>query len=119
MRDFFVDDMLLITPLHDMTGVRLYGEALGTHKGPLAAAVTQHSRSAQQITVDLTRITYFSNGVLAILVALARNVTPPQQLHVLAHPGLHLQERIASHGWDRITTLQITTTGQDLLPHGN
>ncbi|MFJ2769823.1 hypothetical protein [Streptomyces sp. NPDC087300] len=107
MRDLFVDELLLITPLRDAVGVRLYGEALGAHKAPLAVAVTEHSSLAEEVTVDLTRVTYLSNSVLETLVALARSLTPPRCLRVLAGPELGLLDRLMSYGWDEIGGLRV------------
>ncbi|MGY0019370.1 STAS domain-containing protein [Streptomyces sp. cg35] len=108
MRGYFVDDLLLITPLHHAAGVRLFGEVVGAHKASLAVAVTEYSRTAEEITVDLTQVHYLANSALETLVALARSLTPPQHLRVLANPELAFQERLAAQGWDEIETLRLT-----------
>ncbi|MFJ8824127.1 STAS domain-containing protein [Streptomyces sp. NPDC102467] len=109
MRGYFVDELLLITPLHRAAGVRLYGEVVGAHKASLAVAVTDYSRSAEEITVDLTQVRYLANSALETLVALARSLSPPQCLRVLAGPELRVGERLAAGGWDRIETLRLTS----------
>ncbi|MEV1027075.1 hypothetical protein [Streptomyces sp. NPDC050264] len=108
MRGYFIDDLLLITPLHHTDGVRLFGEVIGAHKVPLALAVTDYARTAAEITVDLTRVRYLSNSVVETLVALARSLSPPQRLRVLAGPELRLTERLKRHGWDQIDTLRLS-----------
>lgn len=89
--------------------MRLYGEVVGAHKAPLTVAVAEHAQAAQEITVDLTRVGYLSNSVLETFVALARHLTPPQRLCLVAGPELALAERLAQHGWDEIDTLRVTT----------
>ncbi|MET9497052.1 hypothetical protein [Streptomyces sp. NPDC006552] len=108
MRGYFVDERLLITPLRHTPGVRLCGEIVGAHKAPLAVAVAEAGREAEAITVDLAQVKYLANGALETLVALARNLTPPQYLHVLAAPGLRVHERLAAAEWDRIETLRLS-----------
>ncbi|MFE0103391.1 hypothetical protein [Streptomyces sp. NPDC059009] len=108
MRDVFMDELLLITPLHDTAGVRLYGEVIGVHRAPLAVVVAEHSRNADEITVDLTRVEYVSNAILETLVVLARRLVPPQHLCVRATSELGLQERLVAHGWDDIESLQVS-----------
>ncbi|GAA2328873.1 hypothetical protein OKJ48_34905 [Streptomyces kunmingensis] len=107
MRGYFVDELLLITPLHHAAGVRLFGEVVGAHKAPLAVAVTEYSRAADEITVDLTQVQYLANSALETIVALARSLNPPQRLRVLAGPELRIKERLAAGEWDRIETLQL------------
>ncbi|MEV5607514.1 hypothetical protein [Streptomyces sp. NPDC052225] len=107
MRGYFIDDQLLITTLHHDDGVRLFGEVLGAHKAPLALAVTEYARTADEITVDLTRVDFLANGALETLVALARGLEPPQYLCLVAGAGLDLAERLATRGWDAIDTLRL------------
>ncbi|MHB9757159.1 hypothetical protein ACYBSK_22530 [Streptomyces sp. BYX5S] len=110
MRGLFVDELLLVLPLQADKGVRLYGEVIGAHKAPLAIAVTEHAKAADdEITVDLTRVGYLANSALETFVALARKLTPPQSLRLLAGPELSLPERLERHGWDRIETLKVTS----------
>ncbi|WP_394429354.1 hypothetical protein [Streptomyces sp. SGAir0957] len=105
--NYFVDELLLITPLHKQAGVRLFGQVVGAHKASLAVAVAEHSRTHDEVTVDLTQVNYLANGALETLVALARSLTPPQRLRVLTCPGLRVQERLAAEGWDQIDTLWV------------
>ncbi|MFJ8827819.1 hypothetical protein ACIREE_39565 [Streptomyces sp. NPDC102467] len=107
MRGYFIDDLLLITPLHHTDGVRLFGEVVGAHKAPLALAVTAYARTAGEITIDLTRVRYLSNSAVETLVVLARRLSPPQSLSVLAGPELRLDERLERHGWGQIGTLRL------------
>ncbi|WP_394437307.1 hypothetical protein [Streptomyces sp. SGAir0957] len=107
MRGFFVDNLLMITPMHHTDGVRLYGEVMGAHRIPLALAVTDCARTAQEITVDLTSVDYLSSGALQTLVAVARSLRAPQYLCIHAGPELRLAERCAQHGWDQLDTLRL------------
>ncbi|MFJ9037847.1 hypothetical protein ACIRF8_14800 [Streptomyces sp. NPDC102406] len=107
MRGYFVDDLLLIAPLHQRTGIRLFGEVIGAHKASLAVAVAECGRSAEEITVDLTQVDYLANGALETLVALARSLSGEQCLRVLAAPELRVRERLSARGWDRIETLRL------------
>ncbi|MGH4031105.1 hypothetical protein ACQB60_19465 [Actinomycetota bacterium Odt1-20B] len=109
MHDVFVDELLLITPLRDTVGVRLYGEAIGVHRAPLAVAVTEHSRSAEEITIDLTRVEYVSNAILETLVVLAKRLGPAQRLCVRTSPELGLEDRLAAQGWDKIESLRVSS----------
>ncbi|MFI7383947.1 STAS domain-containing protein [Streptomyces sp. NPDC049813] len=108
MRGYFVDELLLITPLRHVPGVRLSGELVGAHKAPLAVAVAEVARDAEEVTIDLTQVKYLANSALETIVALARNLTPPQYLKVLAAPELRVQERLAAAEWDRIETLRLS-----------
>lgn len=110
MRNFFVDDLCLITPLHHEEGVRLSGEVVGAHQVPLATAVADCARQAHEITVDLTQVRYLSSSALATLVGLARTLRPPQVLCIDAPPELRLAERCAHHGWDQVATLCLRRT---------
>ncbi|WP_394427405.1 hypothetical protein [Streptomyces sp. SGAir0957] len=105
--NFFVDDRCLITPLPREEGVRLYGEVVGAHQVPLATAVADCAKQAQEITVDLTQVAYLSNGALATLVGLARTLRPPQALCLLAPRELSLHLRLQARGWDQIDTLRL------------
>ncbi|MFZ3572931.1 hypothetical protein ACOKM5_39010 [Streptomyces sp. BH097] len=110
MPGFFVDELLLIAPLRQSAGVRLYGEVVGAHKAPLTVAVTEHAQMTEEITVDLRRVDYLANSVLETFVALARHLNPPQCLCLVAGPELALAERLAQHGWDEIDTLRVATS---------
>lgn len=109
MRDYYVDEFLLIMPATSGTGVRLCGEVYAAHSGPLALAVTRASHSAptNEITVDLTGVGYLANSALETLIALARQLHPPQHLLVRAAPALGLAERLADRGWERLETLRL------------
>ncbi|MFF3493088.1 hypothetical protein ACFYWS_17195 [Streptomyces sp. NPDC002795] len=107
MRGYFADEHLLIIPLRDVAGLRLYGEVVGAHRALLTVAVTEHAKSGDEITVDLTRVDYLANSVLETLVALALSLTPPKRLCLLAPPELGLAERLEHHGWDQIDTLRL------------
>ncbi|KUL52991.1 hypothetical protein [Streptomyces sp. NRRL S-1521] len=107
MRGYFADELLLITPSSTTPGVCLFGEVIGTHKGPLAIALAEQSLRTQEITVDLTGVHYLANSALEILVALANNLRPPQCLLVRAPTALGLRERVAARGWDRMETLRL------------
>ncbi|WP_369216138.1 hypothetical protein [Streptomyces flavofungini] len=107
MRGYFADELLLITPSSNAAGVSLFGEVVGTHKGPLAVALAEQSLRAQEITVDLAGVHYLANSALEILVALANSLRPPRRLLVRAPAGLGLRERVTAHGWDRIEALRL------------
>ncbi|GAA2348179.1 hypothetical protein OKJ48_44025 [Streptomyces kunmingensis] len=107
MRDYFVDDRLLITPLRHEEGVQLCGDVVGTHQVPLVTAVAQCAQRADEITVDLTRVAYLSNSGLAALVGFARTLRPPQYLYVTAGHELRLQQRLEERGWDQLDTLRL------------
>ncbi|MEU6127352.1 hypothetical protein [Streptomyces sp. NPDC047123] len=108
MRGYFIDELLLIAPLRNAAGVRLFGEVMGVHKAPLAVAVTEHGKDTDEVTVDLTRVDYLANSALQTLVALALSLDPPQRLRILAKPELGLEERLAAHGWDTIDSLHLS-----------
>ncbi|MGW5739015.1 MULTISPECIES: hypothetical protein [Streptomyces] len=106
MHRFFADDQLLIVPSPTAAdGVCLFGEVLGSHKAALALALTTQRKTSQEITIDLTGVHYLANSALEILVALAKNLRPPQHLLVRAAPALSLRERLTARGWDDIETL--------------
>ncbi|MGW7080092.1 STAS domain-containing protein [Streptomyces sp. NPDC054866] len=107
MRGFFADDLLLIVPAPHTEGVCVFGEVLGAHKGALAMALNEQRQTAQEITIDLTGVHYLANSALEILVALAKNLQPPQRLLVRAAPELAIQERLTARGWDGIATLRL------------
>ncbi|MFJ8826607.1 STAS domain-containing protein [Streptomyces sp. NPDC102467] len=109
MPAYFVDELLLIAPLHHPVGVRLFGEVVGAHKGPLSRAVAEQTRATDEITVDLTRVHYLANSALETLVALAQTLHPPQRLHILACPELEVRQRLAAHAWDQAETLRLTS----------
>lgn len=109
MRDYFADDRLLILPTTRGPGVWLCGEVYGAHRPSLAVAVSvarQHAPGGE-ITVDLTGVGYLANSALETLVALARQLIPPQCLVVRAAGELGLGERIAARGWDQLETLRL------------
>ncbi|MEW2392624.1 hypothetical protein AB0933_30105 [Streptomyces venezuelae] len=114
MRDYFVDDLLLIMPTNHSPGVRLSGEVVSTHRGPLALALTDQTQSdgqgrvqAAEILIDLVGVRYLANSGLETLVAFAVHLQPPQCLVVRATPELDLRDRIAARGWDRMETLRL------------
>ncbi|WP_055569939.1 hypothetical protein [Streptomyces atriruber] len=118
MRDYFADDLLLIMPATNSPGVRLSGEVVSTHRGPLALALTDQTQAhgnarsqdqdqANDILLDLTGVRYLANSGLETLVAFACHLRPPQCLVVRATAGLGLRERVAARGWDRIETLRL------------
>ncbi|WP_306337572.1 hypothetical protein [Streptomyces sp. KL118A] len=122
MRDYFADDLLLIMPTIDSPGVRLSGEVVSTHRGPLALALTDQTQAhgnarsqgqdqdgdqTNDILLDLTGVRYLANSGLETLVAFACHLHPPQCLVVRATAGLGLRERVAARGWDRIETLRL------------
>ncbi|MFH8990073.1 hypothetical protein [Streptomyces sp. NPDC017940] len=107
MRGFFADDQLLMLPLADHPGVRLHGEALGVHRGPLVLALTEEAQQTEEVVVDLTDVRLLATSVLETLALLAARLTPPQRLLVRAGAELELRERIAARGWDRIGTLRL------------
>ncbi|MFC8124848.1 hypothetical protein [Streptomyces sp. NPDC057302] len=85
----------------------LFGQVLGEHRGALMLAVTGQHRTTHEITIDLTGVHYIANSALAILVALANYLQPPQCLLIRATPALSLRERLTAHGWDQIQTLRL------------
>ncbi|KUF18060.1 hypothetical protein [Streptomyces silvensis] len=110
MRSYFADELLLMLPLADEPGVRLWGEVLSPHRGPLALALADEAADTDdtdEIVLDLTEARFVSNSVLEILTVLARRLTPPQSLLVRAGPELGLRERISEHGWDHIQGLHL------------
>ncbi|MFI7316561.1 hypothetical protein [Streptomyces venezuelae] len=114
MRDYFADDLLLIMPTPHSPGVRLSGEVVSTHRGPLALALTDQTQTddrdraqADEILIDLTGVRYLANSGLETLVAFAVHLQPPQCLVVRATPQLDLHDRITARGWDRIETLRL------------
>ncbi|WP_371525235.1 STAS domain-containing protein [Streptomyces sp. NBC_01283] len=109
MHGYFADDLLLIVPSTPAAeGLCLFGEVLGEHKGALAMALTTQCRGTQEITIDLTGVHYLANSALEILVALAKNLQPPQRLLIRAASELALRERLTARGWDGIETLRLT-----------
>lgn len=108
MRDYYVDDLLIIAST--ITGVRLFGEVIGTHKGPLLVALARQRRNTEEITVDLSGVHYLSNSALETLVAIAHCLRPPQHLLLRSYDGLGLQERLTAKGWERIETLRLDTS---------
>lgn len=108
MRGYFADDLLLIMPTAGAAGVRLFGEVISAHRGPLTIALTDQRRDTEQaITVDFTEVHYVANSALETLVALAHSLSPPQHLLALAPPRLGLRERLSAHGWDEIEALRL------------
>ncbi|QES40307.1 hypothetical protein DEJ49_04310 [Streptomyces venezuelae] len=116
MRDYFADDLLLIMPTTHSPGVRLSGEVVSTHRGPLALALTDQTQTqtddrdraqTDEILIDLTGVRYLANSGLETLVAFAVHLQPPQCLVVRSAPDLDLHDRIAARGWDRIETLRL------------
>ncbi|MVO85496.1 hypothetical protein GPA10_12215 [Streptomyces sp. p1417] len=107
MRGYFTDDQLLMLPLADHPGLRLHGEALSAHRGPLVVALTDEATRTEEIVIDLTDVRFLANSVLETLVLLAIRLSPPQHLLVRGGAGLKLRERIAARGWDRVGTLQL------------
>ncbi|MEL3944248.1 hypothetical protein [Streptomyces sp. LNU-CPARS28] len=114
MRGYFTDDLLLILPSDTTASVRLFGEVISTHRGPLALAITGQSDQGDEITVDLTGVHYLANSALEILVAVALRLTQPACLVVRATVELDLRGRLAARGWDQINTLRLT----DACPPG-
>ncbi|MGW7271668.1 STAS domain-containing protein [Streptomyces sp. NPDC054864] len=110
MRGYFADDLLLIVPSTATDGVCLFGEVLGAHKGALAMALNAPRGITQEITIDLTGVHYLANSALEILVALAKNLRPPQRLLIHAAPELALRERLDARGWGDIETLRLTVS---------
>ncbi|MEW2528641.1 hypothetical protein [Streptomyces sp. NPDC047071] len=110
MRGYFADDLLVMMPAGAFAGVRLFGEVVSAHRGPLAVALTEQSKESQEITLDLTGVRYFANSALEILVVLGRHLRPPQCLVVRAAPELGLRDRLAARGWDDIETLRLVDT---------
>ncbi|MVO90206.1 hypothetical protein GPA10_37005 [Streptomyces sp. p1417] len=107
MRTYFADELLLMLPLTDGPGVRLFGEILGIHRGPLALAVTEEADRTDEIVVDLTETRFLAHSVLDILIILAQRLTPPQHLVIRAPADLNLHTRLAGRGADRLTTLHL------------
>ncbi|MET8689316.1 hypothetical protein ABZV77_34435 [Streptomyces sp. NPDC004732] len=118
MRDYFADDLLLIMPNTHSPGVRLSGEVVSTHRGPLALALTDQTQAhgkarpqdpaqADDILLDLTGVRYLANSGLETLVAFACHLQPPQCLVVRTTAELGLRDRITARGWDRIETLRL------------
>ncbi|KUF18890.1 hypothetical protein [Streptomyces silvensis] len=107
MRGYFTDDQLLIIPLPDHPGVRLHGEALSTHRGPLLVAVTDEAQLNDEIVIDLTGLRVLATSVLETLILLALRLTPPQRLLLRAGSELELRERLHARGWDHIDTLRL------------
>ncbi|MEU6825951.1 hypothetical protein ABZ921_35520 [Streptomyces atriruber] len=124
MRDYFADDLLLIMPTTNSPGVRLSGEVVSTHRGPLALALTDQTQAygkarsqdeaqtqdqdqANDILIDLTGVRYLANSGLETLVAFACHLRPPQCLVVRATAELGLRDRVAARGWDQIETLRL------------
>lgn len=105
MRDYYADDLLIIAST--ITGVRLFGEVIGAHKGPLLVALARQRRNTEEITVDLSGVHYLSNSALETLVAIANCLRPPQHLLLRSYDGLGLQERLTAAGWERIETLRL------------
>ncbi|WAL94163.1 hypothetical protein [Streptomyces sp. Je 1-369] len=114
MRDYFADDLLLIMPTTHSPGVRLSGEVVSSHRGPLALALTDQTQAgdpgrarADEILIDLTGVRYLANSGLETLIAFAVHLQPPQCLVVRATADLNLHDRIVARGWDRIETLRL------------
>ncbi|MFH8492312.1 hypothetical protein [Streptomyces longisporoflavus] len=107
MRGYYADELLLMLPLPDRSGVCLRGEVLGTHRGPLAVALTDEAARTDEIVVDFTDVSFVSDSVLQILGLLACRLRPPQCLIVKAGTGLGLRERTAVYDWDAIATLRL------------
>ncbi|WP_409235487.1 hypothetical protein [Streptomyces sp. PA5.6] len=107
MRGYFADELLLMLPLYDAPGVRLRGEVLGTHRGPLALVLTEEAGRTDEIVLDLTDVRFISNSILDILSVLARRLVPPQCLLVKARADLELRERTAARGWNEIGTVRL------------
>ncbi|MFH8487814.1 hypothetical protein [Streptomyces longisporoflavus] len=110
MRGYFADEVLLMLPLPTSPGVRLRGEVLGSHRGPLALALTDEAARTDEIILDLTDVHYVSNSVLQTLALLACRLSPPQCLIVKAGSELGLRARTAAYGWERIATLRLMET---------
>ncbi|MBO1333615.1 hypothetical protein [Streptomyces sp. VRA16 Mangrove soil] len=108
MHGYYVDDLVLITPVQHPAGVRLIGRLIGAHKVPLTQAVQEQSRGCREVVVDLTGVDYLANSALETLVAVARTLGPPRCLDVRAPARLGLGERLTGHGWDGVETLRLT-----------
>ncbi|WP_409239417.1 hypothetical protein [Streptomyces sp. PA5.6] len=107
MRGYFADELLLIMPLPDSPGLRLRGEVLREHRGPLAVAVAAQATRTDEILLDLTGVNFLSHSALDFLAILARRLTPPQHLILRAHPALCLRARITERGHDTIPALRL------------
>ncbi|MEU6676582.1 hypothetical protein [Streptomyces sp. NPDC046925] len=110
MRCYFADDLLLMLPLSAGPGVRLRGEVLGSHRGPLALALTDEAARTDEIVLDLTDVSFVSRSILQALALIASRLAPSQCLIIRASAELGLRERTAAYGWDRIATLCLLET---------
>ncbi|WP_306337305.1 hypothetical protein [Streptomyces sp. KL118A] len=110
MRGYFADELLLMMPLFNAPGVRLWGEVTGAHCGPLALALTDAAARTDEIVLDLTDVQFVSNSILEILTVLARRFTPPRSLLVKAGAGLRLRERTTVYGWEQLATVRLEET---------
>ncbi|MEV8321411.1 STAS domain-containing protein [Streptomyces sp. NPDC059900] len=107
MHGYYADEILLVLPLFDGPGLRLRGEVLADHRGPLALAVAGEAARTDTVVLDLTGVRFISHGALDFLAVLARRITPPQHLLLRARPDLALRARLAERGHDTIATLRL------------
>ncbi|MEU2559176.1 hypothetical protein ABZ626_07530 [Streptomyces longispororuber] len=108
MNGVFADDLLVMLP-SPRPGLILHGEVLAAHKGVLAKALfecCQDHDDHDEVTLDLTGVSYLSNGALQILVAFAQRLAPPRNLLVRSPRALDVQERLIRRGWN-ITALRV------------
>ncbi|GGY20955.1 hypothetical protein GCM10010358_83560 [Streptomyces minutiscleroticus] len=107
MSDYFIDDLMVITPLSQAPGIKLFGQVTADHKVPLTRALLRCRGGHREVTVDLTAVDYISQGALEALVDVARTLPSSLCLTLRARPELGLQSRLAARGWHAVESLQI------------
>ncbi|MFD7819244.1 STAS domain-containing protein [Streptomyces sp. NPDC059785] len=108
MSDYFIDDLMIITPLGHAPGIRLFGQVTGAHAVPLTRALIRCRGQHKDVTVDLTGIDYLSHSALETLVDAARDLPSSLHLTLRARPELRLAARFAARGWHEIPGLHLS-----------
>ncbi|MFJ2264030.1 hypothetical protein ACIOKD_38065 [Streptomyces sp. NPDC087844] len=104
---YFADNFLVIEPLVDEPGIKLYGHVMGAHKIPLYLALKACRSQHSDVTVDLTCVDHLAQSALETLVAAARTLPSPGRLTLRTHPELDLPRRLTAHAWHGTQRLQL------------